>query len=99
LALLFWLAWNVLELGPAMGLPELGFWATLLAAGFLVVGWLGRILITAAVFVVDPGWLDHQAVVGWPEPTLRNFLAIAILAILAARPQSGQRRSTWARSR
>jgi hypothetical protein len=29
--LLFGIAWDVLEFGSAVGLPELGFWATVLA--------------------------------------------------------------------
>jgi len=29
--LVFWLAWNVLNFGPALGLPELGFWGIVLA--------------------------------------------------------------------
>ncbi len=84
----FWLAWNVLEFGPAIGLPELGFWAIVLATLFLIFGWLGKVAITAIVFLVDPGWLSGSAQVQWPEPTLRNFAAIALLAILAARPHS-----------
>jgi len=86
--IIFWLAWNVLELGPAMGLPELGFWATVLATLFLVVGWLGKVAITGIVFLVDPGWLGDSAQVQWPEPTVRNFVAIALLAILATRPHA-----------
>ena len=46
--LVFWIAWNVLDFGPALGLPELGFWGIVLAALFLVVGWLGKVLITAS---------------------------------------------------
>ena len=29
--LVFWLAWNVLDFGHAVGLPELGFWGVVLA--------------------------------------------------------------------
>lgn len=86
--LVFWLAWNVLELGPALGLPELGFWAVLLATLFLIAGWIGKVAITAVVFLLDPEWLDGAASVQWPEPTLRNFVAIALLAILATRPHA-----------
>jgi hypothetical protein len=82
--LVFWLAWDVLEFGSAVGLPELGFWATVLATAFLTFGWFGRMVITAVVFLVDPGWLAAAAEVHWPEPTLRNFLAIGLLAALAA---------------
>lgn len=86
--LVFWLAWNVLDFGPAIGLPELGFWAILLATLFLVIGWFGKVVITALVFLIDPSWFQGQAVVAWPEPTIRNFLAVALLAALAARPHA-----------
>ena len=36
--LIFWIAWNVLNFGHAVGLPELGFWGILLATLFLVAG-------------------------------------------------------------
>jgi hypothetical protein len=86
--LIFWLAWNVLNFASAVGLPELGFWATVLATMFLVVGWAGKVLITAIVFLVDPSWFHGSAQVHWPEPTLRNFIAVALLALLASRPHS-----------
>ena len=86
--LVFWLAWNVLDFGPAIGLPELGFWAIVLASLFLVLGWFGKVLIAGIVFFVDPGWLEGAAAMHWPEPTFRNFVAIALLAILATRPHA-----------
>jgi hypothetical protein len=86
--LIFWLAWNVLNFASAIGLPELGFWATLFATLFLVVGWAGKVLITAIVFLVDPSWFDGTAQVHWPEPTFRNFIAVALLALLASRPHA-----------
>jgi hypothetical protein len=87
--LIFWLAWNKLDFAHAVGLPELGFWAILLATLFLVAGWALKVLITAIVFIVDPGWFQSgSARVHWPEPTFRNFVAIALLAILAARPHA-----------
>jgi hypothetical protein len=89
--LIFWLAWNVLNFAAAVGLPELGFWATLLATLFLVVGWAGKVLITAIVFLVDPSWFHGSAQVHWPDPTLRNFFAVALLALLASRPHSHAR--------
>lgn len=91
--LLFWMAWNVLDFGPATGLPELGLFATPLATLFLVVGWFGKVAITAIVFVADPAWLHHEAVVQWPEPTLRNFVAVALLAALAASPHAREHRA------
>lgn len=86
--LFFWLAWNVLDFGPAVGLPELGFWAIVLATLFLVVGWFPKVVITGIVFLVEPSWLDEAAQVRWPEPTFRNFVAVALLALLAARPHA-----------
>jgi hypothetical protein len=86
--LVFWLAWNVLNFASAVGLPELGFWGIVLATAFLVVGWPGKVLITAVVFLVDPSWFHGSAQVHWPAPTLRNFVAVALLAALASRPHS-----------
>ncbi len=86
--LVFWIAWNVLDFGSAVGLPELGFWAIVLATVFLVVGWPGKVLITGIVFLVDPSWLHRSARVQWPEPTFRNFVAVALLALLASRPHA-----------
>src|SRR5438034_8708299 len=86
--LLFWLAWNVLDFASAVGLPELGFWAIVLATLFLVAHWFGKVVIAAVVFLVDPSWFHGAASVRWPEPTFRNFVAVALLALLAARPHS-----------
>ncbi len=86
--LIFWLAWNVLDFAAAVGLPELGFWGIVLATLFLVIGWFGKVLITAIVFLVEPSWFDGAAEVHWPEPTFRNFVAIALLALLASRPHA-----------
>lgn len=86
--LLFWIAWNVLDFGHALGLPELGFWGIVLATLFLVVGWLGKVVITGIVFLIDPSWFHGTAQVHWPEPTFRNFVAVALLALLASRPHA-----------
>jgi hypothetical protein len=86
--LVFWVAWNVLDFASAVGLPELGFWGIVLAALFLVVGWFGKVVIAAVVFLFDPSWFEGAAEVHWPEPTLRNFVAVALLALLASRPHS-----------
>jgi hypothetical protein len=104
--LLFWLAWNVLDLAHAVGLPELGFWGIVLAALFLGLDWAGKMLIVAIVFIVDPGWFHGTAQVRWPEPSFRNFVAIALIMLLAVRPLRAwrprrretrgiERRSTW----
>jgi hypothetical protein len=68
-----------------------------LATLFLVIGWLGKVVITGIVFLVNPDWFANGHVrVHWPEPTFRNFVAVALLALLAARPhahaQHGKRR-------
>jgi len=86
--LVFWIAWNVLNFGHAVGLPELGFWGIVLATLFLVVAWFGKVAITAVVFLIDPSWFHGSAQVRWPEPTFRNFVAVALLALLASRPHS-----------
>ena len=92
--LIFWVAWNVLDFGSAIGLPELGFWGIVLATLFLVIGWFGKVVITAIVFLVEPSWFDGAAEVHWPEPTFRNFVAIALLAILASRPHAHAHKSS-----
>ena len=86
--LLFWLAWNVLDFAAAVGLPELGFWGIVLATLFLVLAWFGKMVIVAIVFLVDPDWFQGTAEVHWPEPTFRNFIALALLTLLAARPHA-----------
>jgi hypothetical protein len=86
--LIFWVAWNVLDFASAVGLPELGFWGIVLATLFLVVSWFGKVVITAIVFLVDPSWFHGAAEVRWPEPTFRNFVAVALLALLASRPHA-----------
>lgn len=92
--LLFWLAWNVLDFASAVGLPELGFWGIVLAALFLVVGWFGKVVVAAVIFLVDPSWFQGAAEVRWPEPTFRNFVAVALLALLASRPHAQARKRT-----
>jgi hypothetical protein len=86
--LIFWLAWNVLNFAAAVGLPELGFWGIVLATLFLVLGWAGKVVIAGIVFLVDPSWFHGSAEVRWPEPTFGNFVAIALLALLASRPHA-----------
>ena len=90
--ILFWLAWNVLDFGHAIGLPELGFWGIVLATLFLALGWTGKLLVTAIVFIADPSWFHGAAQVHWPEPSFKNFVAIALLALIATRPRAHRRR-------
>jgi hypothetical protein len=82
--LVVWLAWNVLDLAHSVGAPELGFWGIVLAAVFLAIGLAGRIVIVAAVFLIDPSWFHGAARLHWPEPTVRNFIAICLLLIVAS---------------
>jgi hypothetical protein len=98
--ILFWLAWNVLDFAHAVGLPELGFWGIVLATLFLGLGWAGKLVVTAIVFLVDPSWFHGAAQVHWPSPTFRNFVAIALLALIATRPRASrrwERRGRWRR--
>lgn len=90
--LLFWFSWNVLDFGPALGLPELGFWAIILATLFLTFGWFGKVAITGFVFLIDPSWFQASSEMMWPEPTIKSFVAVMLLAILAARPHSRARK-------
>jgi len=76
--LVFWVAWNVLDFGHAVGLPELGFWGIVLATVFLVVGWFPKVVITAIVFLVDPSWFQgtaQSALAGADLPQLRRRCA------------------------
>ncbi len=91
--LLVWLSWNVLGLAHAVGAAELGFWGLVLTAVFLAVGLAGRILIVGVIFLIDPDWLHRSATLHWPAPTLRNFVAICLLLVVAsvsAHPQGGK---------
>ncbi len=97
--LIFWIAWNVLDFASAVGLPELGFRGIVLATLFLVIAWFGKVVIAAIVFVVDPSWFNGAAEVRWPEPTFRNFVAVAMLALLAARPHAHAHERTRRRDR
>ena len=92
--LIFWLAWNVLNFASAVGLPELGFWGIVLATLFLVIGWFGKVVITATVFLVDPSWFHGTAEVRWPESTFRNFVAVVLLALIASRPHAHAHKGT-----
>jgi hypothetical protein len=51
-------------------------------------------LIAAIVFLVDPSWFQGSAEVRWPEPTFRNFVAFALLALLMSRPHAHARKPT-----
>ena len=86
--LIFWLAWNVLDFAGAVGLPELGFWGIVLATLFLAIGWFGKVVIAGIVFLAEPSWFEGAAQVEWPAPTFKNFVAVALLAALAARPHA-----------
>ena len=89
--ILFWLAWNVLDFAHAVGLPELGFWGIVLATLFLGLGLAGKLVVTAIVFLADPSWFHGAAQMHWPEPTFKNFVAIALLAAIATRPRASRK--------
>jgi hypothetical protein len=97
--LVFWLSWNVLDFASAIGLPELGFWGIVLVTLFLVLSWFGKVLITGIVFLIDPSWFHGAAQVHWPEPCFRNFVAVALLALLASRPHAHAHERTRRTSR
>jgi hypothetical protein len=97
--LLFWTAWNVLNFAAAVSLPELGFLGIVLATAFLVVSWFGKVVIAGVVFLVDPSWFHGAAQVRWPEPTFRNFVAVALLALLASRPHAHGHKRTARRGK
>lgn len=82
--LLVWVAWNVLDLAHAVGAPELGFWGIVLAAVFLAVGLAGRIIMVAAIFLIDPHWFHASHHLHWPESTFRNFIALCLILIVAS---------------
>ena len=95
---LFWAAWNVLNFASAVGLPELGFWGIVLATVFLVASWFGKVVIAGAIFLIEPSWFHGAAQVRWPEPTLRNFVAVILLALLASRPHAHGHKRTARRA-
>ncbi len=92
----FWLSWNVLDLGAAVGIGELGFWAIVLATVFLVVDWSGKTIIAAIVMLVDPNWYQAEATLQWPEPSFKHFIAVMILAGLASFPHAQRKREVTA---
>ena len=102
--LLVWLSWNVLDLAHAVGAHELGLGGLVLVGIFLAVGLGVRIVIVALVFIVDPSWFHHSARLHWPEPTLRNFVAVCLLlaaASVSSQPGRDDRKRGrgWGRSR
>ena len=88
-----WLAWNVLDFAGAIGAPELGVWGILLLTLFLVCGFGGRLAIALVVALVDPAWLHGSARLHWPQPSVRAFVALALLLAVAAAPSRQRRRS------
>ncbi len=78
-----WLAWNVLDLGSAVGLGDLSFWGVVLLALFLASGWFVRVVIVALVFAIEPAWYGGTAELQFPEPSLAHFVAVAILLAVA----------------
>lgn len=79
-----WLAWNVLDFGAAIGLGDLGFWGIVLLAIFLAAPWPIQVLVLGVVFLIEPSWYAGSAELRFPEPSLQNLLAAAILLAVAA---------------
>lgn len=94
-----WLAWNVLDFAGAIGAPELGFWGILLVTLFLICGFGGRLAIALIVALVDPAWLHQSARLHWPQPSVRVFVALALLLAVAESPRRHSRRSFDKRQR
>jgi hypothetical protein len=87
-----WLAWNVLDFAAAIGAPELGFWGVLLLTLFLLGGFGLRLAIALVVALVDPAWLHGSARLHWPDPSVRVFVALALLLAVASFPGRGSDR-------
>ena len=75
-------AWNVLDFGDAIGAGSLGFWGCVLLGWFLASPFWLRLLIAVIVFISDPAWFHKAGELHWPEPTLRNLVAVAILLLV-----------------
>ena len=75
--------------------------AALVIGGLLAIGLAGRVIIVAAVFLIDPDWFHGSARLHWPEPTLRNFVAICLILLVASassHPHGGGRRRQESRA-
>jgi hypothetical protein len=77
-------AWNLLDFGEAIGAGSLDLWGCVLLGWFLASPFWLRLLIVLIVFIGDPAWFHRAGELQWPEPTLRNFIAIAILLLVAS---------------
>ena len=82
--LVFWLAWNVLDFGKAIGAGDLGFWGIILLSIFLVGGAFIRIVVVSVVFIIDPDWFSKAGTLMWPEPTFKLWVATVILVLVAS---------------
>jgi hypothetical protein len=47
--------------------------------------------------VIDPSWLHRSATLHWPAPTLKNYIAILLLLIVAS--ASSHPHKDWQRKR
>jgi hypothetical protein len=80
------LAWNVLDFGKAIGAGSLSFWGCVLLGWFLASPFFGRFVIAFLVFVTDPDWFHRAGLLHWPEPTVKNFIAVTILLLVLSFP-------------
>jgi hypothetical protein len=76
------LAWNALDFGKAIGAGSLDFWGCVLLGWFLASPFAIRFVIAALVFITDPDWFHRAGILHWPEPTLKNFIAVVILLLV-----------------
>jgi hypothetical protein len=86
------LAWNVLDFGKAIGAGSLDFWGCVLLGWFLASPFPIRLLIAFLVFVTDPDWFHRAGVLHWPEPTVKNFIAVVILLLVLSFPHGHSER-------
>jgi hypothetical protein len=86
------LAWNVLDFGKAIGAGSLDFWGCVLLGWFLASPFPIRLLIVFLVFVTDPDWFHRAGVLHWPEPTVKNFIAVVILLLVLSFPHGHSER-------
>lgn len=91
-----WLAWDHMHFGQAIGLPSLSFFWGIVGLSLLIGGGtLMRLLVVAIVFLENPSWLHGgSSAVHFPTPSLHNFIALAILILVAANSSRSSKQSS-----